>query len=670
MSSRPPRPGYGIPAALLAAALLSLGSPPARAQETPLPTPQELVEREKARPRIEALLGGLTKPPKPGEEPPTFHQVCTGLIGLGPVVLPFMAAELDLPTAQTFHVAAYVSGRVGGPEAIAALRKAVAVADGEEGPFAEARKQWAVFGLALAGSTDAIDLALTGKHRVAWPEFYEDMRLLEVLAGVLGPPAVPVLLRQLDALAEDETGKPDRVFVLRALGRVADTGAVGAVAARLGDADPRVRAEAVATLGKIGDPSTAARVIAALDDPDTGVQSQASLAILDLKPVAKTRELLARLETLTDADLRGRLYETLGELRVDGTLEAFRSHWNRPDPYERALLLYAIGRLGDRKALPLLRQATADKDLNIVLQAIRAIAAIGGEGALDTLVALTSDARPLVANAAAETVAELRVKRGAPRIAGRLVSMLAQDIVDFRMRDTIRLLAESVVTLRYADPLEDLRLGAARQSDPEIKATLDAAVSRLALVAANGDDVAKWSAATANADPATRRLAVERLGEIGNKAAGAALVAAFDKATETDARMEIVRAMGSVPSHEMQVAVARVLEDPAWDDESVLPVRAIAAWSARRLGGSAMLDALRRSAERRQGQDGETLVYLAQLGGASSLPTLRAVRWTRLARFDWRRGHEQDLLDWILRELSAGRSIRKLDVAPEKLILH
>lgn len=669
MPRRPPRIPLWIRVAAFAA-LLPLGAPGAAAQETPLPTPQELVEREKVRPRVEALLGALTAPPKPGEERPSFHQVCNALIEVGPAVLPFMAAELDLPTEQSFHVAAYVSGRVGGPAAIESLRKAIAVADAEEGPFAEAKKQWAVFGLALAGSTDAIDLALTGKHRVAWPEFYEEMRLLEVIAGALGPPAVPVLLRRLDALASDEQGKGDRIFVLRALTRVADRGAVPSVQKLLSDPDARIRGEAVATLGKLGDPSVADRLLAALDDPDSGVRSQAALAILDLKPSAKTKEILARLETLADADLRGRLYETLAELRGDNTLEAFRSHWNRPDPYERALLLYAIGRLGDRKALPLLRLAVAEGDLNVVIQAIRAIVAVGGEGALDTLVALAGDPRQVVANVAVESIIDLRVKRGGPRIAGRLLAILAEDVLDFRMRDTVRLHAEALVAVRYTEPLDDLRTAAARQSDPEIRAAADAAVARLALLVANRDDVAKWAASTGNPDPSFRRLAFERLGEIGGKAAASALVAAFDKATGIDDQVEIVRAMGSVPSPEVSALLVRLLEDAAWDDESRAPVRAMAAWSARRLGGGAMIDALRRSAERRRGQDGATLVYLAQLGGEPTLPTLRAVRHERLARFDWARGHEQNQLDWLLREMAAGRSIRKLDVPPEKLLSH
>ena len=75
--------------------------------------------------------------------------------------------------------------------------------------------------------------------------------------------------------------------------------------------------------------------------------------------------------------------------------------------------------------------------------------------------------------------------------------------------------------------------------------------------------------------------------------------------------------------------------------------------------------ALRRSAERREGQDIWVLVYLAILTGPDALPALHGYRAPRLGYFSQHRGVEMDRIDWITAELEAGRSIASLDKLPE-----
>jgi len=147
------------------------------------------------------------------------------------------------------------------------------------------------------------------------------------------------------------------------------------------------------------------------------------------------------------------------------------------------------------------------------------------------------------------------------------------------------------------------------------------------------------------------------------------LAAAFDRADVED-QVEILRAIGRSRSAEGAALVDRVLQDPAFDAYEKRAARATAAWAARWIGGDAMAASLRRSAERRDGVDFETLEYLAVLDGKAALPTLRAVRVPRLRTFEWFHGREMDRLDWMIREISAGRPVDiELDHPPETIDL-
>src|SRR6185503_10434700 len=183
--------------------------------------------------------------------------------------------------------------------------------------------------------------------------------------------------------------------------------------------------------------------------------------------------------------------------------------------------------------------------------------------------------------------------------------------------------------LRFTDPLPDLKEAARLQSDAQIVAYLDGLVRQLETLAENQDSVPKWIQTSGSPDRLLRTLAYGRLGELATPDALRALAAAFDRADLAD-QVEILHATGRSRSSEGGALVDRALSDPAFDAFERQPARAMAAWAARQIGGEAMAASLRRSAERREGLDFETLEYLAVLEGKAALPTLRAVRVPRL----------------------------------------
>jgi hypothetical protein len=109
--------------------------------------------------------------------------------------------------------------------------------------------------------------------------------------------------------------------------------------------------------------------------------------------------------------------------------------------------------------------------------------------------------------------------------------------------------------------------------------------------------------------------------------------------------------------------------DEAYDAYDLRQLRSTAAWAARRIGGKKSVDLLRRSVKRREGDDMNVLVYLAILDGKNALPELTAYRFARVRDLEWQRGKEQERIDWMRRELSAGRSLSSLDLPPEEIEL-
>ena len=178
-------------------------------ESTPPPTPAQLAAMERVRPLVEAIWLDVRTPPATDEERPRyFWEITDRLIAIGPDVVPFVVAEIELMDPVTFHIAAYTLGRLGGPDAEAALRKAVRAADSIGGNFGVACKRYALYSLAVIGAPDALDLFQAGlsMHGV---QMVPDVMLVTQMAILIGPAALPTLERQFEAYRLDPaaTGK-------------------------------------------------------------------------------------------------------------------------------------------------------------------------------------------------------------------------------------------------------------------------------------------------------------------------------------------------------------------------------------------------------------------------------------------------------------------------------
>lgn len=633
---------------------------------TPSAAAAELVAQEELRVAVEQAFE-LSRAPSESADEAMFNFVAAAdaLEQTGPDVVPFVIDELDQTRPGTFLFCAYTLGRLGTPQAKAALKRAMERAEQQRGKFAKNRKAWAGYALGLAGEAEAVRLLNEGRHVVGHFPVYGEMSSIEIAAVQTAPESVPLLLEQVDRLGEDETLPIERGFVIRALGRTRDPRAVPKLIEVM-QTDPLepMRRQALRSLSRINAPEVQPALIAALGDEGSLVRKSAALALDTLQFPSSVEPIVAHLETEQNAMVRGPLYHALAVLRGPQALGMLSAHWPSPDPVDRLSLIRAVGQMRSAETLDILKQALGDTDSRVYLQALSALRSLGTPEAVKILLERLRDPRWPLAQTSIELLGDLGESAAAPTIAERLLKQeLAGVVTDPSAKPRIALMCETLVALGYHSALEGLRGATGRQTDGGLVLDLEDVIARLELIRRNGDDVKAWIDASRAPGESTRLLAYRRLGELGGPAAAATLAERFGR-VETAEGVTILEALGRVDTPAARELVRRVLLAAEFDGLEQEPLRAMAAWSARRLAGPDMLDALEASVERRDGRDAIVGVYLAVAAGKDATPTLTRSR-LRLMRYmsGWR-GKELARLDRILQDLPAGRSIEKYDVAP------
>ena len=633
---------------------------------TASPTPEQIIARERVRSDVESILAELNAPA--GSAPGLFQSANARLVALGPDVVPFMVAELEFPTANTFHVATWVLGTLGGPEAVEALHRAVQRSESYGGKFGAGQKAYAILGLALAGERNALRLTEDG----AWAGGYamlEETSLVELVALLTAPDSVPILLEWLELDAADEANGARLKYTLRALGRIADPAAVERLLPHLRREPWELRREAAAALGALGALPAADALWAALDDPNPDVAYTAAKALEALSPPSKVPEIRARLDTESSSVLRRSLYRTLASAGGPAQIETLGKHWGRDDPLDRLQLVRAVAGLEDPKGLDVLRTALDDSQSSIALAASQGLAALGTSEARKALLAQIAKPAWDSASSAIPALVALEEPKAAAVIADRLLlTELAAPVTDPLRRDEIERLGDALVALSHTAALPAIREAATKQTDPVIVAELEGLSRRLSAIEERGKDTRKWSEALRSGDPELRLLAVDRLGRFGGGAAVPDLSAAFEEADESE-RLAILDALGRIGSPKALALLERVLVSEEFDTYAARKIRSTAGWSARRIGGKQAVDVLRRSVHRREGLDMDVLVYLAVLEGSDAAPDLERYHVSRLRDLWWQRGQEQERTQAMLHALAQGRTLAFLDRPPSEIHL-
>ena len=654
--------------ALAVTCFLMISSVVPAQESTPPPTPAQLAAMERVRPLVEAVWLDVRTPFSSDEgRPRYFWEITDRLIAIGPDVVPFVVAELELMDPSTFHFAAYTLGRLGGPDAEAALRKAVRAADSIGGNFGIACKRYALYSLALIGTPDALDLYQTGlsMHGV---QMVPDVMLVTQMAILIGPAALPTLEKQLEAYRMDPEALGKLEDAILALGRAGNASILPKLETFLANPDPEVRALAADSISRLAEPRACELILPGLSSSIQGERRYVAKAYDRWLPPPCYKGMTARLEVERDMGVRGPLYDAIVMMAGESALDLFRTYLREGDQYDQALAIFEVGQIGSTKGLNMLRALLTAESSATVVRALEAMGAIGGESAIDTLMAATMDARRVVAFGARDVLVGMGVAQVAPRVAAALLGYVKEPVGDLSLRTPIAQWGDALVRFDYTEPIDDLKAAAALQSDPDIKDSLESCARRLTLLKTNRDDVSLWTTAYASPFPDVRRLASRRLAEIGSRAAVRAIKTRLQKPDlPPDERADALTAIGEARTQGAAELVELNLSDPAYDAWELREARAAAAWAARRLGGDRMVRALRLSAVRRDGRDWATLVYLAVLDKGASLPTLKTLHVRRLRYPEAPYGRQEDQIDHIISNLAAGHESRRFDVPPTAL---
>lgn len=654
---------------LVLAAAAPAGDPDPPAVTTGDEATDELLAQERLRASVEAILVEyLESAPRGDVRVAKAIAAAEGFVALGPDVAPYLINELEQERPGLYDLAAYALGMLGTPEAEMALRDAASRADDDPGKEAFARKAWALWGLGLQGHVDALRLAVEGRHRVANYSMHQRTSVMESVALQTAPACLPVLLDILDTVASDEERFRERRSVLRALRRLGDASAAPRVLPLLEHADYRVRSETASALRTLGTPEVVDALVQALDDDQLMVRQNAAAALEYIGASGRQKKILERLDQETDPYARGSLYRLLADTAGTQAFDRLNRYAGRSDAKDRRHLIEALEIVDDPRRVPFLREALSDADNGVALQAVLTLGRLGGDGAVEALSEAVTNARANVAQAAARQLARLDASPAGAAIARRLLDdFLAAPVSDASERFGVENTMATLVTLGHTKAIRGLREALDRQPDPSLKRRIEATIGQLELIQQNRRKVDRWVASSTASEPETRQLAWLRLGSIGSAEAAQALVAAFDTADRTD-RKEILRVLGNVAETHAAPLLERVLMDPFFDHPHETPLRDMAAWSARRVGGDAMFELLEAAARRRHGRDARVLIYAAVLGGDRALPLLDALRVPRMRYLGWQRGNEQAQLDRIATRIATGRSIARMDVPPEHLL--
>jgi HEAT repeat protein len=635
-------------------------------------SPSDPVRTEELRRTVELAIADALEPTERGDmEVDRFVSAAFALARHGQDVVPALAAELDQAQLSSYFFCAYALGLIGGAEAAAALDGAVARAEAEDGDFALNRKAWALHGLGLLGRTDALDQLNAGKHKAGGVPIHEGMSVLEVVAVLTAPAGLPLLQAQFDRYADaDDPNGAYRVLVLKAIARIADASTLPMLERVLTNPRPGVRHHAARAIGALGTPQASEKLLAALADPDTFARLGAAIGLRDAPPVGQIGRILERLDVEQDAVLRGELYQLVVRYGTPEELTRLGTHWGRPNPDDRRFFLRALALAPPDFALPFLGRGLADAHSGVRVIAAFSLARLKDPRAVDLLAPVVAHPDWAPAQSAIDALATLGDPRGAAPIAKRLIETeLPQRITDPRQRLRIEKLLAALVALRDTSHLAELTAARDAATDGGVRDLLTRQVSSLEAIADAGNKPKRWIALLDSPSPDVRGLAYARLGQLGGESSARALVDRVGRVDTAEAK-EILRALGSIPGPAARELIRRVLLDPSFDPIERGELRDMAAWSARRIGGDPMRDALRESVLRREGRDGRPFLYYTLLVGSEAIPDIDRLRVPRLRYLGGSRGLEDERLQWARRELRAGRSIAALDLPPERLDLH
>jgi HEAT repeat protein len=340
--------------------------------------------------------------------------------------------------------------------------------------------------------------------------------------------AVPSLVEVL--LSEDE--REVWVSVCGALARLGDERAFEALLSKLGDEDAAVRQAAIGALNSIGHPAMGARMASMIVHPSPLVRESA-VRIAGYFGYAECMDAAFARCHDQDETVRAAALEHLPYFDSPRAIEVLAAALSDDTPRARSAAAHALGSIEGPRARRLLAQALADSESWVRYFAAISLGRHGDASAIEALGTLArSDAAVHVSVAAIDAVAAIGGDGAVEELAA-----VARDPGD-RGQAAVRALGR-VRSDRTVDTLrEALRSGASPRRLIAVEALATHATPEVV------EDLA-WTS-TADADPQVARAAVAALRDVANQGGAAgprAVEALVETLRDPDRRAEVLDAL-------------------------------------------------------------------------------------------------------------------------------
>ncbi len=236
------------------------------------------------------------------------------------------------------------------------------------------------------------------------------LNAIVALGKIRDPRAVRALLPFIGASDEDLCRR-----ALDALGEIGDPRAVPAIIKMLPEATDSLRDSVIDALAKIGDVTAVDALLPLLGESTPEQQTKILLGVKKAKAASSVSILLGLLENSKPV-VRRHVVDALGEIAQADTWQVISELVSRDPSFEvRSAAVKALGKIGNKQALPILERALRD-EAAVRCSAVIAIGLLGDTKAAPALVAMLRDSAPEVRYHAVTALGKLGAKSALPAI--------------------------------------------------------------------------------------------------------------------------------------------------------------------------------------------------------------------------------------------------------------
>ncbi len=579
------------------------------------------------------------------------------LIELGPPAVPALISEMKAGDAQTLGTAIYVLGMIGDQRAIVPLYEFLPSVEEEEQSYFTSVKEAICLSLGLLGDPNAIPLIMQGPYAANRTFALGSFTNIAAISAFLGDVAVDLLRKEIDRYKNDK-----KVYgAIGALGKLADERAISTLLSLLEHSDNNVKKLAMEALAQIGDPSYSGKIKSFLDSEDVALRETAAEAMYYLRDPGAIEKLIELSANDPNYQVRLKSFTALGVYDTEKAFQALLKGCYDENPIVRSVSIGWVGKSENKMGAATLRLKTKDKDPRVALASLNALRELLQEDSdKDFLLILENDNRWIVKKEALEKLDQIRSDKGV----NQALILLRQKIDEGEKAREYR--NSILATLSYLSKYGNKKtLNALKELEKnvdkaDIKEMFEGAINDLALMLRNGRDVSRWIETLKTGDTGDQAVAIEVLGEIGDRSAVKPLIDHFGR-VDVEVGSIIPRILGEIKDPSAKPFLEDLLVSDIYDKREIFPARSHAAWALGEIGQRSSINALKKALLTYNGEPMTAIVAMAKLAGKEVIPDLRKIKKLILREPSRERMEHYDNINWLIRNLKNGWSISALD---------